>query len=189
MTTTVELQLGAPEWWTERAKVPEPWAANAWSVQGQQARHHAVARQLDLRQGESLLDFGCGTGEFSQAVPGWVVYRGFDPCQAMIDRARISHRHRQFTTDGTLAEHDHVVAIGPFNLAAGWSRELTWRTLDDLWAITRRTLVVSLLYRVDDPDHLDYHPDDAAEFAVKRTDSWMVDAGYIDNDLLLVLRR
>lgn len=189
-TATRKPETGSPQWWEWRARtMPEPWTACAWSRDGQAARHETVRARLDLQHSETVLDWGCGTGEFADQLPGWINYTGYDSCEAMVRRAHLKRPHRRFTADGINGTFDHVVAIGPFNLAFEWSHEQTWQAIDDLWEQARKTLIVSLLRGVDHEDHLAYHHDDLVEFAGKRTRMWAVDGAYLPNDLLLVMRR
>lgn len=185
MTLTIE---NSPAAWSSRAAVDEPWAAAMWSEPGQTQRFLAVLAHLELRAGDSLLDFGCGAGRFRAFVPREVGYFAHDTAAGMLARAAGLDG---VTALGELPDalFDHVVAVGPFNLRDGWSVERTFVAVADLWGRTRRTLAVSL-YRGDDPACLMYDPTTAAVWAkslgVRR---FTVDASYLDNDVLLVLRR
>lgn len=185
MSTLIE---NTPQAWNRRASALPSWDAALWSERGQTQRFLAVLRTLELRAGDTLLDFGCGTGRLHAFLPRDVEYFAHDTAPGMLDRAA--------ETGATLLEQlpdvlfDHVVAVGPFNLADGWSTDLTFHTIGDLWANhTRRTLAVSL-YRGDDPACLSYPPDLVAGWArALGARRHLVDATYLDNDVLLVMRR
>lgn len=101
-------------------------------------RFSAVLNHLEwagLEPGDVVLDWGCGTGAFSEMLPDGVTYIGADISPAMIDRARQKHPGRQFyllpsyegyDSESWRASHvinyeipgpiDHIVAIGTWNL-------------------------------------------------------------------------
>ena len=187
MTTTIE---NTPAAWSARSSsVNASWEAALWSEAGQTQRFLAVLAHLELRAGDSLLDFGCGTGRFRAFVPREVGYFAYDTAPGMLARAA---EQDGVTALGELPDalFDHVVAVGPFNLADGCSTGRTFETVADLWANhTRRTLAVSL-YRGDDPACISYDPMTVARWAGRLgCHRFAVDASYLDNDLLLVLRR
>ena len=161
-----------------------------WSEGGQTRRFLAVLDHLDLRDGDTLLDFGCGTGRFSEFLPHAVSYHGLDWSQEM--RERVALEHPRACVLGELPEliFDHIVCIGPFNLADGWSKEQTYAQLADLWnGYTRRSLVASL-YRGHDPACIRYEPEDVAEMARRLgCATFALDCRYLENDLLLELQR
>lgn len=184
----------SPAAWSERAaSEPDPAAAVRWSQAGQAERHEAVLAALELRERETLLDFGCGTGAFYDRVPDGVRYTGYDWAPGMIARALTDHPVRDtvvrvFTTTWPTSVFDAVAAVGPFNLADSWSKQKTWETLGRLWEQTGRILVASL-YRGDDPDCLRYDAEAAVRFSVTCAAASAFVDEYRDNDMLLVMNR
>jgi SAM-dependent methyltransferase len=171
--------------WSERAESAlEPWAACGWSVSGQQRRIAKAVELLQLRPGESLLDFGCGTGQLSEHLPAGIEYLGYDWASGMVDRARREHP-RNFTYLEPSGVFDAVVCVGTFNLPG--SVEETWATLRRLWSSARRALLVSLYAGVD-PVCLRYGPAETAAFAQTLTSSWLLER-HMPNDLMLLVRR
>jgi cyclopropane fatty-acyl-phospholipid synthase-like methyltransferase len=181
----------SPAAWDNRADAPTPAAAGLQSEKGQTLRFLAVLRHLDLRVGDTLLDFACGAGRLAYWLPYGVEYFAHDWSPKLLDRAMLEHPGAHRVDELTDQVFDHVVAVGPFNLAGNWSREQTWETVADLWARTYSMLAVSVLRGTGtNQDVLVYTPAELAEAAatlgVKR---FVVDGSYLDNDLLLVLRR
>jgi len=183
-----------PEAWSERAAAHEnPWDAVGWSRNSQTKRFRAVLKHLDLRHDDTLLDFGCGTGEFApwvedSAFP--VRYFGWDWAPGMVERARREHPHASFLDGWAYAyEFDHIVAIGVFNLHHNWSQLQTAETIDRLWRVTRRTLVVSL-YRGDDEQCIHYTPSFLGGIVERsRPARFVIDASHLDNDVILRMSR
>ena len=191
MTGVIDQPVNTPEAWTLRAEtLEEPWAACGWSRDGQRERFEAILWALDPNPGESLLDWGCGTGDLSELLADGVYYVGFDSATGMIERASAEHSadNRLFLRDVPSRLFDLVACIGPFNLPDHWSKQRTWHTMRHLWDTTRcRTLAVSL-YAGDDGQCLQYTEVEARvcgrqlgyDVTIERTRA---------NDLLLVARR
>lgn len=187
MTTLLE---NSPRAWSERASRPTSHEAAMWSEGGQTRRFLAVLEHLRLRDGDTLLDFGCGTGRFSEFLPHAVSYHGLDWSEEMRDRVALEHPRARVLDSLPELIFDHVVCIGPFNLADGWSQEQTFAQLADLWNGYTRRALVACLYRGHDPACIRYEPEDAAEFARRLgCVTFAIDGTYLENDLLLELRR
>lgn len=154
-----------PAWWDELARdQPTSWGAAMWSKQSQDVRFRTVRSLLKISPGESVLDFGCGTGAFIDYLPAATDYYGYDWSPEMRARAREEHPRATILEDLGEELFDHVVAIGPFNLRANWSKEETLQTLIDLWALnTDITLVVSLYAGQPSGTMLSYSLEDAVE--------------------------
>jgi SAM-dependent methyltransferase len=145
---------------------------------------------LHLRRADTLLDFGCGTGRFSEFLPLGVTYHGLDWSAAMRERAAFDHPQAIVMDHLPKSAFDHTVVIGAFNLADNWTKTKTWAQLKELWnEATRRSLIVSV-YRGRDPNCIHYQPKDLADFA-ERMDctTFAIDGTFLKNDLLLALHR
>lgn len=176
-----------PAAWDERAKEPESWQAAMWSKEGQEARFEAVARRLRLREGQTVLDYGCGTGRFREWLPAGVHYYGYDWSKVMRERARASGATILRRLDQL--RFDHVVAIGTFNLADSWSKDKTGEELLDLWMRHTDKSLTVCLYRGTDLECIPYSPAEAAIWAGRFTKRYLIDADYLDNDFLVTMRR
>ena len=185
-----------PAAWDERAlTTTTSWDAAMWSQPSQARRFHTVRQLLLERVGEfdeTLLDYGCGTARFASFMPSEISYVGYDWSPEM--RARARRQSPRATIVDSLDDDDrfvfdHVVCIGPFNLADNWSKEQTWETIEELWTQhTRRSLVVSLFRaRAQTPSGmLAYTPTDALELVERLgCKSWRLIADHLPNDLIL----
>ena len=149
----------SPSAWSDRASINDPSEAVRWSPKGQSERFTHVLAVLDPKPGETLLDFGCGTGALAELLPANVGYTGYDWAGGMIDRARHDHPTRRFSRGYPIATFDLVVCVGPFNLPHNWSKQQTWATLETLWGQTGRMLA-ACLYAGDDGECLVYSEDE-----------------------------
>lgn len=183
-----------PAAWDERAlDMTTSWEAAGWSKESQEARFMKIAEMLEERiffPDDMVLDYGCGTGAFSVWLPDDAQYFGYDWSPEM--RARARREHPRATILPELDDElvfDHVVCIGPFNLANHWSKEQTWETLVELWTMhTRRSLVVSLFRaREQTPSGmLAYTPTDVVELAERlQAKRFVIFADHLPNDLIL----
>lgn len=172
-----------PTAWSEQAEsVADPVAAVRWTSDGQHERFRAVLAAIAPRFGESLLDFGCGTGALCDYLPNTVDYIGYDWAEGMLVRARREHPGATFR-DSPVGSFDLTVCIGTFNLPG--SKRQTWKRLSELWRQTRRALAVSL-YAGCDPDCLRYTAEECVAFAETTSGLWRLER-HRPNDLLLVL--
>lgn len=179
-----------PADWSARAAEPRPHIACGWSEEGQFHRMMAVSKHLNVTEDQTVLDYGCGTGELAKWLPRTAGYYAHDWADGMLDRVAREQPHARIVRVLPDALFDHVVCCGPFNLAANWSREQTWETIGGLWLNnTRRTLIASL-YRGDDPQCISYNAAEVAYFAERiGCGRFVVDGSYRQNDTLLVMRR
>jgi SAM-dependent methyltransferase len=164
-------------------------------------RFAAILDALNPAAYESMLDYGCGTGDLSGARNYWLSqqpassfgwgndYLGFDWSLGMVERAKREHPGAEFTTmlrDGDT--WDLVVCCGTFNLRDAWSKARTWALVRMLWNRCGRAMAVSL-YCGTDPACLRYDPSEVARLAGELAPGFSVERGYLPNDLLMVLRR
>lgn len=93
---------------------------------------------------ERVLDFGCGTGGFSDWLPMDTGYVGYDTAPGMVARAAREHPDRVFQTWMPTGMFDVTVAVGPFNLPGPGGKTGVLHTLRYLWERTTRVLVATL---------------------------------------------
>ncbi len=177
-----------PAAWSDRALMSETsWEAAGWSQTSQNARFQQVVEALNPQPGETLYDFGCGTGELTTYLQGDIGYTGFDSAQGMVDRAAREHPGHHFQTWEPRHTFDLVAAVGPFNLTDHWSKQMTFATLRRLWDMTGRAMCVSL-YAGTDPRCLVYSEQECARFASGESYWWHVDR-WRPNDILVTMDR
>lgn len=177
-----------PAAWSLRALTHEdPWSACGWSEEGMFVRHEAVVAALDPKPEETLLDWGCGTGELVGLLPRSVLYTGFDSAHGMVRRARATRPFANFVTREPTGIFDLVACIGPFNLPGDWSKQRTWHTIRHLWDTKQPRALAVALYAGEDRNCLIYKKPEilrcARDLGVKH------DVCRLRNDYLLVVRR
>ncbi len=177
-----------PQAWSERAKSSVSWDAALWSAEGQKSRFAAVVGALNPQPGETLLDYGCGTGAFTEQIRDDVQYVGYDWATGMIARAERDHPYRDFTRLRPACHYDLIAAIGPFNLPHRWCKCRTWETLADLWAQCGRAMAVSL-YAGTSWECLIYTEVEARAFGETTDAGHVAVERHLSNDLLLMLYR
>jgi SAM-dependent methyltransferase len=170
--------------WSERAETAAtPHEACGWTPESQRDRMLKVVEALDPQPGDSLLDFGCGTGELTRYLDAEVGYVGFDTAAGMVIRAAREHPGRHFQLFEPSSTVDLTAVVGTFNLPG--DKLLTWAALRRLWDGTGRTLAASL-YAGEDKRCLIYTEQECVRFASAESYRWRVER-WRPNDLLIVL--
>lgn len=180
-----EQWVNTPDAWSDRAwAISDSCAAVGWSAAGQHERFKSVLSHVQCRPGETLVDWGCGTGALSDRLPQDVEYVGYDTAAGMLVRARREHPGRRFTQVEP-ASSDVTVIVGALNLPG--SKQQTWADLRRLWDKTHRVLA-ACLYAGTDDRCLIYTDDEVNAFARAESYHHLVER-HRPNDLLMVLTR
>lgn len=180
------------------ANTPAAWSARAddasaspldvvgWTAAGQADRFRKVLDALAPRPGETLLDWGSGTGALVDHLAGGIDYVGFDWAEGMVERARREHPGVLFVDRPYGLRADVIACVGTFNLPG--SRAETWHTLRSLWYDREpRALAVSL-YAGDDPRCLRYTVDETLR-AIGGFSHRVSVQKWRHNDILVVISR
>jgi SAM-dependent methyltransferase len=160
--------------------------ADCGSPESHERRLKALLR-LPIEEGDTLLEFGCGTGRLADFVPCSVRYEGVDWSRGVITLARQRRPDGAFHCGsvGDLTPHDWVVASGPFNYAKGWSKSYTAEAVSVMWAASRRGIALTVLC-VPADGRLHYSTDELISFLA--TCDWShleLDRSYLPNDICL----
>lgn len=182
----METIVNSPAAWSARAaRAATSWEACGWSRQSQPTRFDKIVGLLDPQPGDTLLDWGCGTGGLLNHLPAGVDYVGYDWASGMIERARREHPGVLFLDRPYNLRPDLVAVIGTYNLPG--SKQQTWQMLRWLWDLGPRTLAVSL-YAGADTRCLVY--DEAETRKHLGGFSWQVSVDrWRHNDIVAVVRR
>ncbi|WP_041795612.1 class I SAM-dependent methyltransferase [Pararhodospirillum photometricum] len=118
-----------------------------WSSPESQQERFARLAAVGLKPGQSVLDVGCGLGDFL----GWleaqgvlVDYTGLDMTPAMIEHCRATHPRGRFVVGNvaagpmpTLARFDWVVASGIFAFRQSEPEVYMRSVIERLWRLAR----------------------------------------------------
>lgn len=167
----------------------------------QEKRFEALLALGDFH-GRSLLDVGCGFGDFLQFLNARGIrpsYTGLDICEPMIRhcRERFATDESQFLACDVLEfspaqEFDYVVASGVFGLDSPGVRERIAPTLERMNSWARRGCAANFLSarspaRVEARVYVD--PREALEIGLSITPAVRLDHSYLPNDFTLHLFR
>lgn len=144
---------------------------------GQRRRFVELSRILDVEDGFSVFDLGCGYGAYFDFLSEHhknFHYTGYDVSPAMIEAARdrLAGENVRLAVCGTpYIPADFGVASGIFNVRMGRTDEHWWNyifaTLDAMHANTRRGFAFNCLTSWSDPDLMRdtlYYADPTAVF-------------------------
>lgn len=95
------------DFWADAPQDPEPWAFE---------QRNALLRG-EVREGDRVLDFGCGAGRFLATLPNGV---GIEIAQQAVDRAR----HNVPGADVRLLEPDGTLPLGHGEIDLVWCSEV-----------------------------------------------------------------
>jgi SAM-dependent methyltransferase len=124
-----------------------------WTERGQRLRYQAFLSVCGDLGGKTLLDFGCGKGDFHGFLRDRGVactYTGVDIHPDLVAMARNKHPEAEFIAtdieeEPLGREFDVVVACGVFNLRVGGIRETVEAVLPLLFGCAREALHANFL--------------------------------------------
>ena len=182
------LAVSSPKSWDSHARAggPDHRVADCGSAESHERRLRALLR-LPIAGGDTLLEFGCGTGRLADLLPPGVRYAGLDWSAEVVALARQRRPHATFGRGSVadLTPHDWVVASGPFNYAQGWSRSQTAAAFSAMWAASRRGIAVTVL-RTPAGGRLHYGGGELVSFLAACDWSHLeLDRSYLPNDMCL----
>jgi SAM-dependent methyltransferase len=176
----------------------------------QEKRFGALAA-LGAFDGASVLDVGCGFGDFLAWLRARGVqprYTGLDLTGPMVERCRrrfaedgkegserLAEGSARFIVGDALAwqaeqEYDYVVASGIFGYHAKDTRRRIQPTLEKLFGIARIGLAVNFLSgcaQTRSPGRLYVQPADVLQYALRLTPAVRLDHTYMPNDFTLCM--
>jgi SAM-dependent methyltransferase len=180
------LTESSPEAWDSYAGQdgPDYLIADCGSPESHERRLRAIL-QLPFEEGDTLLEFGCGTGRLADLVPGDVRYEGLDWSPKVIALARDRRPDGAFRRGSVtdLTPNDWIVASGPFNYAEGWSKSQTAEAVSAMWGASRRGIALTVLY-VPADGRLHYGGDELISYLAGSDWSHLeLDRSYLPNDI------
>lgn len=172
-----------------------PRAADWGSAESQRLRFDVMAAVAPLA-GMSVLDVGCGPGDFAAHLGDHDSYLGVDLSPGMIEAARGAHPDRAFRVANLLeedvGEHDVVVANGIFYRLRAAPEDTMKRLVERLWEHARVAVAfTSLSTLAPEPDPEEFHADpfETARWATTLTPRVTLRCDYHPRDFAVYLYR
>jgi cyclopropane fatty-acyl-phospholipid synthase-like methyltransferase len=176
--------------WDRQAALegPEHEVAMWGSKESQVGRLIRAVEAAGVEPGDSVLDWGCGTGVLADLVPE-CDYLGMDPSEEMVKRARALRPHREFELLTYPPRHfDHIFAIACWGISP-WTEWDTYGQIRELAKTGCRSFTTCLRTKKGTEDeHVGHAVRCVAELAESLSECWVLDRSYHPRELLLVMK-
>jgi SAM-dependent methyltransferase len=203
MTRALPPEFETARWYREHVRrFGYGYKALGFGRRVSQDKRFAAMLALGSFHGRSLLDVGCGFGDFLAFLNARGVqprYTGLDLCPPMIERCKNRFRENEarFVIGDALTyepeqSFDYVVASGIFGYGAKGTRERLRPTLEHLFSFTDIGLAVNFLSGCAprrSPGRLYVYPWDMLQLALGLTPAARLDHTYLPNDFTLCMYR
>lgn len=174
-------------------------ASVGWTAEGQRLRYECILSLLPLH-GKSILDFGCGKGDFYGFIRQKGIeaeYTGIDINKRLIEVAAGNYPEGKFLAldidSKELTEtFDYIILCGVFNLNIQSVKESVETIIEKLFCHTRKTLLFNCLSahsKTKDTNLVYFDPLEVLSTAFKITRSVNLYHGHIEGDIFLLLNR
>ncbi|MCX7725187.1 MAG: class I SAM-dependent methyltransferase [Thermodesulfovibrio sp.] len=173
--------------------------AVGWTPKGQILRYEAVVKLINP-EGKSLLDFGCGKGDFYGFLKQKDIkcdYTGVDINPSLVELAVRKYSKKIFYVKDIELEplersFNYTIAVGVFNLAVHGLKELMQRCMEILFNHTNEKLLLTCLNKntkLRDIGLAYFSKEELEVFAKRLTNKYQVIDDLVDGDLFLILEK
>ncbi len=160
----------------------------------QKKRFEVIVQMLseDLQQGDTLIDAGCGFGDFYRYISPLheIAYIGYEILDKNVTIARERTGQRIEQKDilkDPLEEADFYIASGSMNIL---SRFETFLFIERCFAHAKKGFVFNLPYGKDESRSFNYFlPQEIRHFARKFDCDYCMQSGYLPNDFTVYLKK
>jgi len=170
-----------------------------WTQTGQILRYEAVLKLIEP-EGKSLLDFGCGKGDFYGFLKQKGIkcdYTGIDINPSLIELAMKNYPEAVFYVKDIEKEpldrnFNYTLAIGVFNLAVQDIKKLMQRCLEILFQHTNEKLILTCLNKktkLKDIGVTYFAIEELEKISKKLTNRYQIMDNLIEGDLFLILNK
>jgi SAM-dependent methyltransferase len=202
MTRALRPEFETARWYRDHVRrFGYGYKALGYGRRASQEKRFNAALALGALHGRSLLDMGCGFGDFLAFLNARGVhprYTGVDICPPMIERCkrRFGDSDARFHIGDALdwepeeGSYDFVFASGIFGYAARGTRARLQATVEHLFALADTGLAVNFLSGCAprrSPGRLYVYPWDMLQLALGMTPAVRLDHAYLPNDFTLCL--
>jgi SAM-dependent methyltransferase len=165
--------------------------------QSQTARFAALCKVGDL-DGSSVLDVGCGLGDFYGYLEGHyegVEYTGIDINPRYVERARKLYTEAHFEVvdfeEYTGGPFDYVCASGAFAVKIPQYKEVYFGQIKKMFEIARRGVAFTMLderQHPNDASYAAYSVEEVRTFCLSLTNDVVVYHDYLPHDFTVILK-
>lgn len=170
-----------------------------WTKKGQMLRYEAICNFID-HQPESILDFGCGKGDFFGFLKDkgiYCQYTGIDINPSLIEVARKNHPNGKFHVQDIEKEpleeiFNYVVSIGVFNLSVQNLKDSMEKCLEILFNHTNKKLIFTCLNertKFRDINVSYFSIEEIDKIAKKLCEKYHIIDNLIEGDLFLIMEK
>lgn len=172
--------------------------ATGFSRKGQSDRFDIIYEAMKARTGDSfsILDYGCGVGDFAEYLTPAMRYTGIDLNPEFIQAAHNRFPDKRFycgdiDTVDISEPFDYVIASGVMCYDLGpKTLDLYKKLILDLWTFTKNSLIFNVLRSSKDERNITFENWELVELIDNPLYSkWSIVADYRENDATIVLRR
>ncbi|MCS7203895.1 MAG: class I SAM-dependent methyltransferase [Thermodesulfovibrio sp.] len=173
--------------------------AVGWTPKGQKLRYEKILELMNP-QGLSLLDFGCGRGDFYGFLKERNIkcrYVGIDINPTLIKEAKTKYPEGEFIVTDIeetpfLQKFDYTVAIGVFNLNIHGVKESMKNCIKILYGNTNKELIFTCLdarTKNKDIELVYFYPDELKEILSFFCENFIIYDSLVKGDLFVVLKK
>ena len=173
-----------------------------WGSEEKQFLRFKVLKEIGLSEGDSVLDVGCGLGDFY----GWLTnnniqtnFTGVDITSNMIEHAKTVYPNAKFECENVLEKkdddawkHDYVFASGIFSKRPKSGMEFMEHAIDAMFSLAVKGVAFnSLSGWADTKEETEFHPDplQTIEFCRKLTRKVVLRHDYHPGDFTIYMYR
>jgi len=185
-------------YYTESLKMHGPHSPKSlrWiTAKDQRARFRVLAHIGDL-SGQTILDAGCGVGDFYGFLSGQTknfTYLGVDAVPEMVEQARIKFPGVPFAAADMFAvqdRYDYVFASGSLTFNVRGGKQFYYSLIKHLYGLAKNGLAFNMLddsLFTTDETYLSYNPEEVAALSKSITPNYKIITGYLSGDFTVYL--
>ncbi|MEI6222659.1 MAG: methyltransferase domain-containing protein [bacterium] len=171
-----------------------------WGSNETQLMRFAILAEIGNLQGSSILDVGCGLGDFynflTNTTPD-IEYVGIDIVPDFHEGAQKKHPEVRFIL-GDFLDHtfersfDYAFASGTFSLGFEVTRETYYEMIGKMFLLSTRGVGFNMLhykFHTNDAPYLTYDPKEVKAFCSTLTKNIEIVTGYLEHDFTVYLRK
>lgn len=162
------------------------------SQESQLVRFRILTEIIGFTDGDSVLDVGCGHGDFSTFFND--NYKGIDIRESVINISKQKYQHVQFETKTIFEENDNfdwIFGSGLFGFRHDDWSNYVFENLQRMYQLSNKGVAVNFLSTLSpgkkDPDMMYSHPSEISEIVSQITSKFIIRHDYRPNDMTVYI--